>query len=195
MVPNYRQTGLPGGRPRHCAAGPVAGLTRADFEVLEDGQRREIAAFAAGEFPLTLALGVDRSLSMSGEPLRLAKQASRAFLSSLGPLDRSMVVAIGNEAEVIAPLSTDRDAQLRAIDGFAHGRDQAKARATDGDTHNCDRQRTERPAGKSREGKACRNNAPYSMLSSEHLDTTRRRVVRGDLARDRRCAGLSSARP
>lgn len=98
--------------------GPVLGLRRDDFDLREDGQRREVEVFAAGEFPLALALGVDRSFSMAGDRLRLAKQASRTFLSALGPQDRSMVVAIGNEAEVIAPLSTDRAEQIRAVDAL-----------------------------------------------------------------------------
>lgn len=94
---------------------PVTGLRQTDFEVLEDGAAQEISAFAAGEFPLTVALGVDRSVSMAKEPLRLAKQASQAFLRELKPADRSMVVAISNEVEVIAPLSADRAAQSQAI--------------------------------------------------------------------------------
>jgi len=94
---------------------PVMGLRRGDFEVYEDGERQEVSAFAAGDFPLTVALGVDRSFSMAGEPLRLAKDASQAFLRELRPGDRSMVVAINDEAEIIAPLSADRQAQTRAI--------------------------------------------------------------------------------
>ena len=94
---------------------PVTGLRQSDFDVFEDGVLQEVSAFAAGEFPLTVALGVDRSVSMAGEPLRLAKQASQAFLRELKPGDRSMVVAISNEVEVIAPLSADRTAQARAI--------------------------------------------------------------------------------
>jgi Ca-activated chloride channel family protein len=97
-------------------SGPVTGLTRADFELFEDGEPRPIDAFAAGEFPLTVALGLDRSFSMAGEPLRFAKQAARAFLLALASPDRSMVMAIGNEAEVIAPLSSDRSEQLRAVE-------------------------------------------------------------------------------
>ncbi len=57
-------------------------------------QLQEVSTFAAGEFPLTMALGVDRSWSMAGDPLRMAKQASQAFLRVLKPGDRSMVVAI-----------------------------------------------------------------------------------------------------
>jgi Ca-activated chloride channel family protein len=94
---------------------PVTGLRRGDFAVTENGRPQEVTTFAAGEFPLTVALGLDRSWSMAGEPLRLAKQASQAFLRELKPGDRSMVVAISNEADVIAPLSSDRDSQSRAI--------------------------------------------------------------------------------
>jgi Ca-activated chloride channel family protein len=94
---------------------PVTGLRQADFQVDEDGTPQDIATFAAGEFPLTVALGIDRSWSMAGEPLTLAKQASQTFLRQLKPDDRSIVVAISNEADTIAPLSTDRAAQARAI--------------------------------------------------------------------------------
>jgi Ca-activated chloride channel family protein len=93
----------------------VAGLKQDDFEVYEDNQRQDISAFAAGEFPLTVALGVDRSWSMAGDRLRLAKQAAQSFLRELKPNDRAMIVGIGSDAEVIAPLSTDRVNQTRAI--------------------------------------------------------------------------------
>jgi Ca-activated chloride channel homolog len=94
---------------------PVTGLQQSDFIVSENGQPQEITTFAAGEFPLTVALGVDRSWSMAGEKLANAKKATQGFLNLLRPADRSMVVAISNEADVIAPLSNDRPAQLRAV--------------------------------------------------------------------------------
>jgi Ca-activated chloride channel family protein len=93
----------------------VTGLRQNDFRVYEDNQLQEISTFAAGEFPLTVALGVDRSWSMAGKPLELAKQASRGFLSQLKTGDRSTVVAISSTADVIAPLSADRVTQGRAI--------------------------------------------------------------------------------
>jgi Ca-activated chloride channel family protein len=98
------------------AKGALAtGLRREDFEVYEDDQAQHVSLFAAGEFPLMVALGVDRSWSMAGERLRLAKQASQAFLRALTPADRSMVVAIGSEAEIVASPALDRADQARAI--------------------------------------------------------------------------------
>jgi len=93
----------------------VTGLGQSDFQVFENDRPQEISAFAAGEFPLTVALGVDRSFSMAGEPLRLAKLATQTFLRQLEPGDRSMVVAIGNSAEVIAPLSSDHERQAQMV--------------------------------------------------------------------------------
>lgn len=98
------------------AAGvPIGDLTAGDFEVRENGVLQTVSVFAAEDVPLAVALGVDRSWSMSGEPLRLARVAAERFLRDLAPADRSMVLSIGSEAEVIAPLSTDRPAQIRAV--------------------------------------------------------------------------------
>jgi Ca-activated chloride channel family protein len=99
--------------------GPVTGLTAADFRVLEDGMPQTITAFAAGEFPLAVAIGLDRSFSMSGERgarLNMAKSAARAFIGALKPQDQVMVIAIGSETSVVAPLSTNHGAALAAID-------------------------------------------------------------------------------
>ena len=93
----------------------VTGLRQNDFQVYEGNQLQDISTFVAGEFPLTVALGVDRSWSMAGKPLELAKQASRAFLNQLKTGDRSMIVAISSTADVIAPLSADKVTQGRAI--------------------------------------------------------------------------------
>jgi len=100
------------------AGGVVTGLRPADFDVYEDGQLQHISTFAAGEAPLTVVLGVDRSSSMAGERLALAKRASQAFLRALRPDDQTMVMAISGEAEIIAPFGMDRERQIRAVGGL-----------------------------------------------------------------------------
>lgn len=97
----------------------VRDLTAADFRILEDGSPQTITAFAAGDFPLAVAVGLDRSFSMrAGRASRLdtAKSAARAFVDALKPADQVMVIAIGSETTVVAPLSTNHEAALSAID-------------------------------------------------------------------------------
>lgn len=93
---------------------PVKGLTSADFHVREDGVDQKVTTFAAGEFPLSVAVAIDRSFSMS-DRLPVAKSAARVFLGELRPEDESMLMAIGSEVEVLSPLSEDRTAQFSAL--------------------------------------------------------------------------------
>ncbi len=94
---------------------PLTGLNREDFTVLEDGRPQTLSAFAEGDFPLSVAIAVDHSFSMAGRELTSARDAARTFLSSLRPTDQAMIVAVGSEIETVAPLSSDRQAQQRAI--------------------------------------------------------------------------------
>jgi Ca-activated chloride channel family protein len=94
---------------------PVSGLSRSDFHVREDGRLQTITAFAAGAFPLAVAIAIDRSFSM-GERVGAARAAARAFVGALERDDRVMVVAIGSETEVAAPLTADHRQALDAID-------------------------------------------------------------------------------
>jgi Ca-activated chloride channel homolog len=100
------------------AGNPVTGLTRDDFTVLEDGQPQTVSAFAEGDFPLSVALAIDRSFSMGARQLPGAISAARTFLGELRPQDQSMLVGIGSEVEILAPLSADRPAQMRALSGL-----------------------------------------------------------------------------
>ena len=82
---------------------PVTGLTAADFRVSEDHVPQTITTFAAGEFPLSVTIALDRSFSMAGERLALSKQAARSFIAALRPTDEVMVLAIGSEINTITP--------------------------------------------------------------------------------------------
>jgi Ca-activated chloride channel family protein len=96
---------------------PVTGLTAADFRVAEEGTPQSITAFAAGEFPLAVAIGLDHSFSMAGNNrLAVAKSAARTFIGALRPADEVMVIAIGGDTEIVAPLSADRTSALAAVD-------------------------------------------------------------------------------
>ena len=96
----------------------VKGLSQSDFVVLENDRPQVIKTFVGGEFPAAVALAIDRSFSMKGTPLTIARTAGRAFVASLKPDDRAMLVSISGEVEVLAPLSTDKLPVFRALDAL-----------------------------------------------------------------------------
>ncbi|MBA3885274.1 MAG: VWA domain-containing protein [Acidobacteria bacterium] len=95
---------------------PVRNLNREDFEVLESDVPQAISTFTAGDVPLSVAIAIDRSFSMSGTRLTMARAGARTFLEELRAGDDAMVVGIGSEVEVLAPLSRDRRAQFAVVD-------------------------------------------------------------------------------
>ena len=95
---------------------PLRGLSQDQFTVREDGETQVISTFAEGQFPLSVAVGVDRSWSMAGARLAVAKAGAQALLRELRPDDQAMVVAIGGEVDTVAPLSMDREVQAAAVD-------------------------------------------------------------------------------
>jgi Ca-activated chloride channel homolog len=97
---------------------PVRGLRRDQFTIREDGRVQGIDTFIEGEFPLSVAIAIDRSWSMAGEPLQRARRGARTLLGELRGDDQAMVISISGQVETIAPLSTDRRAQLDALDGL-----------------------------------------------------------------------------
>jgi Ca-activated chloride channel family protein len=94
---------------------PVTGLTQQDFEVSENGLPQAVSVFAAGDFPLSVAIALDRSFSMAGPRLAVARSAARVFLGELRPGDEAAILAIGSQVDTVAPLSTDREAQYAAL--------------------------------------------------------------------------------
>jgi Ca-activated chloride channel family protein len=94
---------------------PVKGLQAEDFVILEDGVPQDVTTFVGGDFPAAVALGIDRSFSMQGAPLTIARTAGRVFIFSLKPEDRVMLISISGNVEVLSPLSLDRAPLLQAL--------------------------------------------------------------------------------
>ena len=98
------------------AGAPVQGLTAGDFEVLENGRAQPITQFTAGEFPLSLAIVIDRSFSMGGERIDAARAGARRLIDQLRASDRVLVLAIGGKADVLAGFDAPRAAARRAAE-------------------------------------------------------------------------------
>jgi len=74
-------------------------------------------ATTAKRAPLDLVLVIDRSGSMSGEPLKAALEASCRIIRGLRDDDRVAVVTFDSQVDVIQPLAhpTDRDGLLQRV--------------------------------------------------------------------------------
>jgi hypothetical protein len=84
---------------------PVAGLTRDDFEVFDEGERKEIVAFDDGSGPRDVALLLD----VSGGPINEGVIfAAKALLGLQRPEDRLALLSFSDgAAELRAPLTDD----------------------------------------------------------------------------------------
>jgi Ca-activated chloride channel family protein len=141
---------------------PVDGLRREQFTVFDDGAPRPVEAFTAGEFPLTVAVAVDRSWSMAGARLDAARFGALKLVQALRPDDQLMALAIGSRVETVGALGTSReliasalgrldpwgtspigDAVTQAIDAIAAGRGRrALVLLTDGEERYSEQERS-----------------------------------------------------
>jgi Ca-activated chloride channel family protein len=97
---------------------PVTDLTAGNFSVTEDGRPQAVHTFAAGDFPLSLAVAIDRSFSMGARQLDGTVRGVQAMLGEFRSDDRVTILAIGSEVETIAPLSNDHRAAYFAVQGL-----------------------------------------------------------------------------
>jgi VWFA-related protein len=93
----------------------VKELRREDFDVREGGRAVEIESFEAERVPLAVALVLDSSNSMEGEPLDDARRAAQAFVKDLDPRDQVQLFAFGDEVREVTAPTRDREAVSRAI--------------------------------------------------------------------------------
>lgn len=90
----------------------VADLNKAEFSLLEDGQKQEIAFFETVSAPFTVVLMLDTSASTQ-EKLGDIRRAAIAFVEQLQRTDRVKVISFNDEITVHNEFTSDR-ALLRA---------------------------------------------------------------------------------
>lgn len=101
---------------------PVTGLERADFTVVEDGVRQEIAEFAlVRDLPLTLGVTIDTSASMD-EVMEETRRAASQFLANLiRPTDTAFAVAFASRPHLLMGQTSDLEAVVDTIRGLRAG--------------------------------------------------------------------------
>jgi VWFA-related protein len=92
----------------------IGGLRVEDFTVTEDGVKQPITHFATETTPFNLVLLLDVSGSTRGK-IGLIKQAARRFLDLMRPSDKIAILLFARDVEVIAHLTSDRDALRQAL--------------------------------------------------------------------------------
>jgi Ca-activated chloride channel family protein len=100
------------------AARPVLDLKAEEFSIFDGGRRQDLVTFARGDIPMTLAVLLDASESMSGGYLAGAVAATEGLLSRLNPLDEAMVMVFSDRLHALSetPAALDElDRQLQVL--------------------------------------------------------------------------------
>jgi Ca-activated chloride channel family protein len=90
---------------------PVAGLTKDDFELFEDGKPQRIAVFEKeSQTPLDIVIAMDASESLWGE-LKLEREAAKAFVRELvRPQDRVELLGFSDNVTELVPFTNSAHA-------------------------------------------------------------------------------------
>ncbi len=92
----------------------VPGLTKADFEIYDDGKKQDITIFDNQAVPFSAALTLDSSISMEMN-LPLVQDAAVQFVIRLAPEDRGVVGFFNSKIQFSPGLTDDRDGLISYI--------------------------------------------------------------------------------
>jgi len=92
----------------------VTMLEQKDFVVTEDGRPETISFFGTTDVPFDLVLLLDLSASTS-DKRDLIRKSTRRFIEAARPADRLAIVTFSDDAQVVSPLTEDRDQLLKSI--------------------------------------------------------------------------------
>jgi VWFA-related protein len=95
-------------------------LKQADFEIREDGAAQKIALFSRDELPLNVALVLDLSDSI-GPFLGPLRDAATTALETLKPDDQVALFTFATDAQMIVPLTKNKDSIAAAISSLKAG--------------------------------------------------------------------------
>jgi VWFA-related protein len=97
----------------------VAGLTREDFDIYEDGEKQVLTAFTRERVPVSLGVLLDVSDSMFGTRIRDARAAVDRFLFDLlDPADEFFLMAFNHKPRPQTGWTRSRDEIRRALEAL-----------------------------------------------------------------------------
>ncbi|HJQ69342.1 MAG TPA: VWA domain-containing protein [Blastocatellia bacterium] len=98
----------------------VLDLRKEDFIIYEDGLRQNVEFFGTVEEPFSVALLLDTSGSTASQ-LEFIKSSAIAFIDSLRPHDRVMVIGFNDSVEVKCEMTGNRDVLYSAVKSLTPG--------------------------------------------------------------------------
>ncbi len=100
------------------ASGALAsGLTRDDFDVVEDGTTQQITHFSGDRVPVSVGLLLDISDSMMGQRIREARAAVSHFLFELlSHDDEFFVMAFNHASQLVVPWTNEVDQAAKRLE-------------------------------------------------------------------------------
>lgn len=101
---------------------PIGGLTRADFEILEDGKPQKIAFFDKDlAAPLSIVLAIDASMSVFQDE-RLEKNAAKHFVNALlREQDELDLMDFSDTVREIVPFTNQKKKIESGLNALQHG--------------------------------------------------------------------------
>ena len=98
----------------------VSNLSEHDFVVKEDGRPQALTRFTSERTPLSVAMVIDISQGLRGEPMEITRGAARRFIeTALRPDDEVALVSFNHVVNVVANWTTDRTRLRASLDTLA----------------------------------------------------------------------------
>jgi len=105
---------------------PLHGLTKEDITLAENGhpikiEEMRMSSTEGKREPLSFAIVLDRSGSMSGDKIARAKESVHLFISLMDHGDRASLFAFSDKVEMLKPLTGDRGDLDKAVQSIHAG--------------------------------------------------------------------------
>jgi Ca-activated chloride channel homolog len=98
----------------------VPGLTREDFEVLDNGKPQALTVFSNEILPITVIVMLDTSGSMTGN-IQMLKAGAEQFFLRLLKGDRARLGDFNDKIQLVSPLTGDRDELIASLGDIDFG--------------------------------------------------------------------------
>ncbi|MGQ9682702.1 MAG: VWA domain-containing protein [Anaerolineae bacterium] len=108
-------------RVSDAAGQPIADLRESDVRIEDDGRpitNYTLSHFSQSPASLCVALVIDYSGSMEGEPLAAAKAGARAFLGLLGPRDQVAIIGFNDRPQLLQSWTADKQTAGAALEAL-----------------------------------------------------------------------------